>query len=448
MTDSAIERLSSFHDDERRGALEEVAAAAARGAVSFEAPEAKSNVHLHTFFSFNAQGYSPCRVVYEAKRRGLEVAATVDFDVLDGAEETLRAGDLLGVKTATGLESRVFIPEYAEAVMNSPNEPGVYYLVGEGFTEAPLSAEGQAVLGKLRRVANERTRGVMERVNAALGEVRLDFERDVAPLTPRGNATERHLLAAYDRGGKSVFSKRGDLVRFWAEKLGEEEGHVESILDHPAELHALVRSRLMKFGTPGYAAPQAGAFPTLEEAVAMIREAGAIPSAAFLDGTSEGEKDMGSFLAFCLDKGIEAVTVIPERNWNVDDADEKAMKLAKLADCLAIAKRLGMPILAGTEMNKPGQPFVDAFEREELAPFTDDFLAGAHLVYGHTLLQRASGRGMLSDWAREQFGDDRAARNLFFVKAGRGVVSGAETVSRLRSPDVCTPRQVLEVLQS
>jgi len=448
MTDSPIEKLSSFNDDERREALHQIAARAPKGELSFESAEPKSNVHLHTFFSFNAAGYSPSRIIYEAGRRRLEVAATVDFDVLDAAQESLQAGDLLGVKTATGLESRVFIRDYAGVVMNSPNEPGIYYLVGEGFTEAPLSAQGQAVLGKLRRIANARTRGVMDRVNAHLGEVRLDFDRDVAPLTPRGNATERHLLAAYDHAARAVFPKRRNLARFWSGKLGQETAAVEGMLDETAAFHELVRKKLMKFGAPGYAAPDEGSFPTIEEVVAMIRDAGAIPSAAFLDGTSDGEKDMERFLAFCLDKGIEALTVIPERNWRLTDPDEKALKLANLADCLAIARRLDMPILAGTEMNKPGQPFVDAFERDELAPFTDDFLAGAHLLYGHTLLQRARGWGMLSDWTREHFNNDRYARNAFFIKAGRLAAPGAESVAHLKDLSAASPEELIEAIQS
>ena len=448
MIDERVQQLSSFNDAQRSAALEEIAALSARGDLSFERPGPKSNLHLHTFFSFNAAGYSPSRIVYEAGRQGIEIAATVDFDVLDAAAETLRAGDLLGVKTATGLESRVFIHNYADVVMNSPNEPGIYYLIGEGFTTSSLSAEGQAMLGKLRRVANARTRGVTERVNTYLGEVQLDFDRDVAPLTPRGNATERHLLTAYDRVARAVLPNRRDLARFWSGKLGEETDAVEEMLDETAAFHELVRKKLMKFGAPGYAAPDEASFPTLDEVVAMTRGAGAIPSAAFLDGTNPGEKDMESFLAFCLDRGIEAVTVIPERNWRLSDPDEKAIKLANLADCLAIAKRLGMPVFAGTEMNKPGQPFVDAFDRDELAPFTNDFLAGAHLLYGHTLLLRAKGWGVLSDWTRRHFDNDRHARNAFFIKAGRLAAPGGASVAHLKDLSAASPEELIEAIQS
>ena len=37
----------------------------------------------------------------------------------------------------------------------------------------------------------------MARVNAYLDPVTIDYERDVLPLTPAGNATERHMLVAY-----------------------------------------------------------------------------------------------------------------------------------------------------------------------------------------------------------------------------------------------------------
>ena len=443
-TERLIEELSSFDANARTRALDALNVLVRRGRVEVAPTRAEANTHLHTFFSFNACGWSPSRIVFEARRRGLEVAATVDFDVLDGAAETLRAGDLLGVKTASGFESRVFIREHSDQVMNSPNEPGIYYFVAEGFTEAPLAAPSAAVMDKLRRVAHERTLGVMQRVNAYLEKVQLDFDRDVAPLTPAGNATERHLLVAYDRAARDAFPRRADLVGFWTEKLGEPAEGVDAMLDDAAVFHALARARLMKFGAPGYAPPTADAFPTLDEVIAGVRAAGAIPSGSFLDGANPGEHDMETQLAFLRDKGIEALTVVPERNWRIQDPEEKARKLKAFTECMAIARRLDMPILAGTEMNKPGQPFVDAFESEELAPFVGDFLAGARFLYGHTLLSRACGYGALSDWSRATFGQDRRARNAFFAEVGQTAAPGADTLQKLRPLDAPTPEAIME----
>jgi hypothetical protein len=44
-------------------------------------------LHAHTFFSYNAYGYSPSHFAFLARIRGLAVAGIVDFDMLDGMEE-------------------------------------------------------------------------------------------------------------------------------------------------------------------------------------------------------------------------------------------------------------------------------------------------------------------------------------------------------------------------
>ena len=69
-------------------------------------------------------GYSPSRFALEAKKAGLEMGGIVDFDVLDGLEEFWQASRLLDLKACVGIESRVFVPEFADRVINSPGEPG------------------------------------------------------------------------------------------------------------------------------------------------------------------------------------------------------------------------------------------------------------------------------------------------------------------------------------
>ncbi|MBK8046399.1 MAG: hypothetical protein IPK16_04250 [Anaerolineales bacterium] len=72
-----------------------------------------ANLHCHTFFSFNAFGYSPAAVAWVARQHGIKLAGIVDFDVLDAVDEFLDACDLLGVRGSAGIESRVFVPEFA-----------------------------------------------------------------------------------------------------------------------------------------------------------------------------------------------------------------------------------------------------------------------------------------------------------------------------------------------
>ena len=114
-------------------------------------PEAGTggNLHAHTFFSYNAYGYSPSKYAWLARKAGMAVAGVVDLDVLDALDEFFDAGRLIGLKTCVSLESRVFVPEFASRV-NSPGEPGIAYHMGVGFSKAvrlPFLAEMRARRG-------------------------------------------------------------------------------------------------------------------------------------------------------------------------------------------------------------------------------------------------------------------------------------------------------------
>ena len=126
-------QLDDFDAMRRREALAALWRDAENGADALPRPGGEVNLHAHTFFSYNAYGYSPSKFAWLARKAGLAVAGIVDFDVLDGAEEFLEAGRLIGLKTCASLESRVFVPEFATRVINSPGEPGVAYHMGVGF---------------------------------------------------------------------------------------------------------------------------------------------------------------------------------------------------------------------------------------------------------------------------------------------------------------------------
>jgi len=68
-----------------------------------------------------------------------------------------------------------------------------------GFPEAAVGGWLKDFLSYLKKIAQERNRGLMERVNKYLRPVELDYEQDVVALTPAGNPTERHLCLAFAR---------------------------------------------------------------------------------------------------------------------------------------------------------------------------------------------------------------------------------------------------------
>jgi hypothetical protein len=429
------ERLERQLDDFDRGrrleALRLLWRAAEIGEIALPEPGLEVNLHAHTFFSYNAYGYSPSKFAWLARKAGLAAAGIVDFDVLDGVDEFLEAGRLIGLKTCASLESRVFVPEFAALEINSPGEPGVAYNMGVGFPHAV----SHPVLAAMRAAAERRTLAMIQRVNAYLDPVRLDFDKDVAPLTPNGNATERHLCEAYERKAVATFADAARRAAFWTERLG-------GAPTDSAKLQGLIRAKTMKKGGVGYVAPDRGSFPEIAEMNRFVAEAGAIPTVAWLDGSSAGERRMDDFVEIAMTSGAAALNVIPDRNYTPGAPDDKVKNLYAV---VTLAERRGFPVVAGTEMNAPGQRFVDLFASAELKPLAPTFLKSAHIIYAHTILQRELGLGYLSPWAKASFASV-AAKNEFFAAVGRALRPGGEKKLAVLDAAV-SPKQLLANLE-
>ena len=379
----------------------------------FPPPSTLVNAHAHTFYSFNYKGYSPSRFALEAKKQGLEMGGIVDFDVLDGLEEFWAASRLLDLKACVGIESRVFVPEFADRVINSPGEPGISYHMGTGFTTTEIPPEAQAFLDGMCRTSEERNRAMVERVNAFLSPLTLDYEADVMPLTPKGNATERHLCLAYARKAAGDFTDESSLRAFWSDKLGVAPDELKD-LPEGRGMTDLIRAKTMKQGGAGYVQPDSGSFPNMTEMNKFVLKCGALPTFTWLDGTSEGEQSIEELIEVGRSTGAAVFNIIPDRNYTPGVSDQK---LANLQKVIGLTEELGLPLLGGTEMNSPGQKFVDDFESAELAPHHSLFLRGSRILHSHSTLQRFSGMGYLSEWANEQF-SDIGAKNSFYDEFG------------------------------
>jgi len=427
MNDSLELQLDSYNPTERRQALLALCQQVEAGKIALPAPGTDVNLHAHTFFSYNAYGYSPSKYAWLARKAGLAVAGIVDFDVLDALEEFLEAGRLVGLKTCVSLESRVFVPEFATRVINSPGEPGVAYHMGVGFT----SAVQHPFLTEMRASAGQRTREMLARVNAFMRPVELDYEKDVVPLTPKGNATERHLCAAFERKAAQVFPDAARRAAYWQEKLGDSPAA-------GAKLQNLIRAKTMKKGGVGYVQPGKGSFPLMADMNRFVLQSGAIPTLAWLDGTADGEKSREELFATAIATGAAALNIIPDRNYTPGVKDQK---LKNLYAVIEMAEKHHFPIVVGTEMNSPGNKFVDSFGTAELAPLVPAFLRGAHIIYGHSVLQRQSGLGYLSPWAKEAFATVMA-RNEFFERLGRELKPAIEDHLRGLTAKA-TPDQIL-----
>ena len=433
-------QLNDFDAGVRSAALQSMAAAseshAAAGLIEV------ANMHCHTFYSFNAYGYSPSALAWLAHERGYKLMGIVDFDVLDAVDEFLDACELLAIRGSAGIETRLFVPEFADRVINSPGEPGVAYSMGIGFTTSQVPGDAAPILAELRDQAAERNRGLIGRINPYFGQAAIDYERDVLPLTPNKGATERHIVTAYIR---KVEALTDDPATFWSDTLQVSSDQATALVQDFPALQNAVRAKLMKQGGIGYVQPGHDTFPSVETFHQMITACGALPCAAWLDGLSEGEQAYNELLQLLVDKGAVALNIVPDRNWDIADSEVKAVKVQNLYDVVALAQELDLPLNVGTEMNSYGQKLMDDFDAPEMAPVRQPFLDGAYFIYGHTIMQRQLGMGYQSDWAAQM--STRRERNDFYTSVGKFVPPGAPGMTMLAGMNhSMTPKELLAKL--
>ncbi len=421
--------LNDFSATVRADALQELIALAEAGTISLPSPPEVVNMHAHTFFSFNGYGHSPTSLAWLARRQGFKLMGIVDFDVLGGVDEFLTACALVGLRGSAGIETRVYIPQFATREINSPGEPGVYYHMGIGFTSSRPAPAVLPILESMRRRAAARNRDMLTRINSHLAPVTIAYEPDVLPLTPAGNATERHMLAAYLQAAEQAGVEP---LSFWANKLDIAPQHLSPLINDQSRFQNLVRAKLMKRGGVGYIQPGPDTFPDVAEFHQLITACGALPCAAWLDGLSPGEQAIEELLNLLIDQGVVALNIIPDRNWNIADPELKHQKVQKLYEVVELAHKLALPLMVGTEMNSYGQKLIDDFDAPELAPVREAFLDGAYFIYGHTLAQRELERGYQSEWAKTRF-PGRRERNTFYTHLGRQVEPGPAGLPNLKA---------------
>lgn len=421
MQHSLEQQLNSNDRQERAQALKKLVESAATGAITLPEPGRAFNLHCHSFFSFNGYGYSPSGLTWCGRKLGLSAMALVDFDVLDGVDEFLETAPVLGLRAGAGMETRVFVPEFSDDEINSPGEPGVAYHVGIGFVSSAV--KDPVLLQRLKTLAQNRTRTIIERVNTLLHEIRLDYAQDVLSLTPNGNPTERHVCAAYDTKARRLYADKASLAVYWNSKLGTSMDALQKAIDSPPTLQGMIRAKTMKSGGVGYIPARGEDFPRLDDVNRFILDNGAIPTFAFLDGTSSGEQRMEELLDVMIASGVAAVNIIPDRNWNIANPETRALKVRKLGEFIGQARERDLPVIVGTEMNAHGQRLVDDFDAPEMAPFYDVFQEGMYILHAHTVLQRHGQAGYLSAWAKAAFNTVRE-KNAFYHEFGKRVAPG------------------------
>ncbi len=307
-------------------------------------PRKGTNLHIHTNESFSVFR-SPTEAVWQAVCEGVAVLGINDHYTVAGHDEFRRACRIARIPAAFSMEA-VAMDRDAESngvLMNDPGNPGRTYFCAKGVTRIPPdSSPAMRALATMRAALERRNREMTDKVRE-LFRRRMDTEgptwADVVRLTPRGNATERHI-------SKAVVIRLRGLAKDRGMSLADAAGRCCGTVppgDGDAALQNFVRSKLLKAGAPCFVDESPEAFLSLEEMRDMFLAFGAIPTYPVLGNpVTGGEKDINALLDRLESMNVFALEVIPQRNTK-----------DRLAEIIAAAKARHWPVFNGTEHNTP-----------------------------------------------------------------------------------------------
>ena len=367
-----------------------------------------TNCHIHTSESFSVFR-SPTEAVWQAAREGLAVLGINDHYTIAGHAEFRRACEIAGVAAAFCFEA-VAMDRAAEAqgvLLNDPDNPGRVYLCGKGVTRIPpdSSIEMQN-LERMRAALERRNREMTEKV-AALFKDRLKTDgptwESVRGLTPRGNATERHVAWAALARLREWAATRGISV---SEAIAVCCGAAPPAGADDAALQIFLRAKLLKAGAPCFVRESEEAFVSVEELRRIFLAFGSIPTYPVLGNpVTSGERDIEALLDLLETAGFYAVEAIPHRNTR-----------ERLSEIVSTARRRCWPVFNGTEHNTPeAKPILDPFALDpEFEPW---FRESTLLLLGHQRLVSQGEAGYVDLEGRPTIADP-CARFEHFSRAG------------------------------
>lgn len=320
------------------------------------------NNHIHTTYSFSP--YSPTAAVYAARMEGLCTAGIIDHDSIAGAREFLEAAEIVGMPATIGMECRVDMSgtRLEGKRTNNPDQAGISYMTIQSVPHDRIDVLDR-FFAPYRDARNRRNRAMVERINALLPDIGLDFERDVLPLSRAsegGGVTERHLMYA--------------LAKKLTARSGRGEGMLSCLAELGLELSGKQRAQMLDEAYPFYEYDLLGilksAFvpkiyidaadecPKLADVVRLCREVDACLCYAYLGDVAEsvtGDKKAQKFeddyledVFRCLrEEGVWAVTYMPTRNTP-----------AQLERLRGLCGAYDMFQISGEDINSPRQSFI------------------------------------------------------------------------------------------
>jgi len=410
MNSSPLQRTAELETELYQGGLEE-RLSALRQLCAQLGPRAHrgTNCHIHTSESFSVFR-SPTEAVWQAAREGLAVLGINDHYTIAGHEEFRRACEMAGIAAAFSLEA-VAMDREAEAqglLLNDPDNPGRVYLCGKGVTRNPPdSSTEMRNLARMRAALERRNREMTEKVDALFKD-RLHADgptwESVLGLTPRGNATERHVAWATLERLREWAAVQGVSL---SEALSNCCGAAPPAGADDAALQIFLRAKLLKAGAPCFVRESEEAFVSVEELRRIFLAFGSIPTYPVLGNpVTSGERDIEALLDRLEATGFYAIEVIPHRNTR-----------ERLSEIVSTARRRWWPVFNGTEHNTPeARSLLDPFALDpEFEPW---FRESAALLLGHQRLVAQGEGGYVDLEGRPTMADPRARFERFSQESG------------------------------
>lgn len=320
------------------------------------------NNHIHTTYSFSP--YSPTAAVYAARMEGLCTAGIIDHDSISGAEEFIEAAKLVDMPVTIGMECRVSMDgtRLEGRRTNNPDQVGVSYMTIQSVPHDKINTLTE-FFKPYQQARHQRNRQMIEKINALLPGIGLDYDRDVLPLSmasENGGVTERHLMYA--------------LAIRLVEQVGKGEAMVDKLRAMGINLSAKQEAQMLDTAYPFYEYDLLGilksAFvpqifidatdecPQLKDMVKLCFDIDAYLCYAYLGDVGDsvtGDKKAQKFEDDYLDdvfeclkeEGVKAVTYMPTRNTP-----------AQLERLRGLCDSYGMFQISGEDINSPRQSFV------------------------------------------------------------------------------------------
>jgi len=320
------------------------------------------NNHIHTTYSFSP--YSPTASVYAARMEGLCTAGIIDHDSISGAREFLEAAKIVDMPVTIGMEARVSMKgtRLEGRRTNNPDQVGVSYMTIQGVPHHRIDRLTE-FFKPYQAARHARNRKMLEKINALLPGVELDYDKDVLPLSmahENGGVTERHLMYA--------------LAIRLVQQVGKGSPMIEKLTAMGLSLSAKQETQMLDTAYPFYEYDLLGilksAFvpkifidatdecPKLADMVKLCNEVDAYLCYAYLGDVGDsvtGDKKAQKFEDDYLDdvfeclkeEGVRSVTYMPTRN-----TPAQLERLRKLCDAY------GMFQISGEDINSPRQSFV------------------------------------------------------------------------------------------